>query len=195
MQINSTDFKTDNLLLLLCISWLLQLKKIPNNQVSQCNDVMTRIQSNKIGLDNFSFVTPVLLHFCCPYLDELQSILVRFANGMKRAVQKIKDVSHMFPSQTDPVQLEKEKQLKIMSHFLHTHPMFKRFIDLVSDNVSAAFISEYRSDMLPKRSDELYQAYLQLDSVDNETEEAKVANLVKQYSVKMTTECLNEGKL
>lgn len=65
-MIKSKDFTVDKLLLLLKIAWLLQLKKISINQI-KINENYPE-EKNKVGVDDFSFVTPLLLHFCCPYL-------------------------------------------------------------------------------------------------------------------------------
>lgn len=116
LLIQSNEFTIDKLLLLFNIAWLLQLKKIPNNQI-KINE-SSLVDESKTGLDNYTFVSPLLLHFCCPYLglilndfslfknmlkfeinhlkDELQKLLIRFSTGVKKSCQKIKDVSHLF---------------------------------------------------------------------------------------------------
>ena len=67
--------------------------------------------------DNVSIITPIILHFCCPYLgilifninrlkkykylnkiikDELQNLMIKFSTGVKRFEQKIQDASNFF---------------------------------------------------------------------------------------------------
>lgn len=48
MKMNQPDFNINKLLLLFCIAWLLQLKKIPNNQLKM--NEMFLIEDNKNGL-------------------------------------------------------------------------------------------------------------------------------------------------
>ena len=55
-----------------------------------------KIIAGQIGVDNFSIITPLLLDFCCPFLDELQKLMIKFTTGVKRYEQKIKDVGHLF---------------------------------------------------------------------------------------------------
>ncbi len=69
MLIRSEDFSIDKLLILFYIAWLLQLKKIPNNQI-KINENIIMNEESKIGLDSFKIVSPLLLHFCCPYLGK-----------------------------------------------------------------------------------------------------------------------------
>jgi hypothetical protein len=51
MLINSKEFEIDKLLLLFYIAWLLQLKKIPNNQI-KINENLLK-EENQIGLVSY----------------------------------------------------------------------------------------------------------------------------------------------
>lgn len=57
------------------IAWLLQLKKISMNQIKVKENYPE--ENNKVGVDNMSFVTPLLLHFCCPYLGNRFSVKMK----------------------------------------------------------------------------------------------------------------------
>ncbi len=96
MLIRSEDFTIDKFLLLVYIAWLLQLKKIQYSKLKIDEKLLTVTDRNRIGVDNFSIITPILLDFCCPFLDELQKLMVKFTTGVKRYEQKIRDVSHLF---------------------------------------------------------------------------------------------------
>jgi len=96
MLISSEDFTIDKFLLLIYIAWLLQLKKIQYSKLKIDDKLLTMIDRKIIGVDNFSIITPFLLDFCCPFLDELQKLMVKFTSGVKRYEQKIRDVSHLF---------------------------------------------------------------------------------------------------
>ena len=80
MLIKSNEFTIDKFLLLIYIAWLLQLKKIQYSKLKINQNL--NIDQNKIGLDNFPIITPLLLNFCCPFLDELQKLMVKFTTGV-----------------------------------------------------------------------------------------------------------------
>jgi hypothetical protein len=49
MKMNQPNFNINKLLLLFCIAWLLQLKKIPNNQLKM-NESVQVMEESKSGL-------------------------------------------------------------------------------------------------------------------------------------------------
>ena len=99
-------FNANKLLVLLYIAWLVQLKKLPYNtansqlwQRASSSAAAASAAAKCSGLDDVLIVTPLLLHQCCPYLDELHKMLTRFAYcGVKRSTAAacvIRDVSHV----------------------------------------------------------------------------------------------------
>ncbi|CAF0715052.1 unnamed protein product [Brachionus calyciflorus] len=200
LMIKSKDFTIDKLLLLFNVAWLLQLKKISANQIKIKENLSD--DDTKIGLDNFSFVTPLLLHFCCPYLDELQKLLTRFSTGVKKAGQKIKDVSHLFSLELikdqPNIKLDnKQIQLKLMTQFLSLHPAQKRLVDFISENVFISFIKYYRQNNLKNQLNELNEEFNSIDSekqADLVELESILQNMAKNFSKKICTECLAAGK-
>ena len=202
MLINSNDFVIDKLLLLFYIAWLLQLKKIPNNQIRITENILNE-EEKKTGLDNFSFVTPLLLHFCCPYLDELHKLLTRFSTGVKKVGQKIKDVSHLFSfdlvrDTAHIIPNPRQIQLKLMSQFLFLHPNCKRIVDFNSEQAVINFVKYFRPNVLGKCLTELNAAYYALNLTEADLEstetEAKLLSMAQESS-KLTQElCLESGK-
>jgi hypothetical protein len=67
MNLKGSNFRIDKLMILLYIAWLLQLKKFPYNQRKLNCELLTP-ESTIRGLDDLEIITPLTLHFCCPYL-------------------------------------------------------------------------------------------------------------------------------
>jgi len=154
--------------------------------------------------DNINIVTPLLLHFCCPYLDELHRLLTRFSTGVKRAVHEIKDVSHLFSFELVREEMNnfkpdnKEIQMKLMAQFLFLHPTYKRLIEFVSETVFLTFTRLFRHNELKKFLNQMVNEYFQANPAEKENDSSQTEICLTTTSLKFSKscscECLEQGK-